>query len=168
MMECLPSLNAAADVLISAYSKGHKALFFGNGGSAADAQHLAAEFVGRYLQEREPMPALALSANSSAVTAIGNDYGYDEVFARQLRALATPGDVAVAISTSGNSPNVIKAIKCALQLRLVTIGMTGASGGQLRGLVDVLLQFQPEKRRVFKSATFCWVTHFVMLWSKRC
>ena len=139
MMECLPSLNAAADVLISAYSKGHKALFFGNGGSAADAQHLAAEFVGRYLQEREPMPALALSANSSAVTAIGNDYGYDEVFARQLRALATPGDVAVAISTSGNSPNVIKAIKCALQLRLVTIGMTGASGGQLRGLVDVLL-----------------------------
>lgn len=137
--ECLPSLAAAADALISAYRAGHKALFFGNGGSAADAQHLAAEFVGRYLRERDPMPALALSANTSAVTAIGNDYGYEEVFARQLRALATPGDVAVAISTSGNSLNVIEAAKCAQRLGLFTIGMTGASGGRLRDVVDVLI-----------------------------
>src|SRR5271157_2208771 len=118
IVECLPSLTAAADALISAYRSGNKALFFGNGGSAADAQHLAAEFVGRYLRERHPMPALALNANSSAVTAIGNDYGYDEVFARQLQAFATPGDVAVAISTSGNSPNVIEGVKCARQLGL--------------------------------------------------
>lgn len=137
--ECLPSLAAAADALISAYRAGHKALFFGNGGSAADAQHLAAEFVGRYLRERDPMPALALSANTSAVTAIGNDYGYEEVFARQLRALATPGDVAVAISTSGNSLNVVEAAKCAQRLGLFTIGMTGASGGRLRDVVDVLI-----------------------------
>src|SRR5437868_11082572 len=93
MDACMPALCAAADALVEAYLTGHKAIFFGNGGSAADAQHLAAEFVGRYLRERRPMPALALNANSSAVTAIGNDYGYDQVFARQLEALACPGDV---------------------------------------------------------------------------
>ncbi len=139
IVECLPSLAAAADALILAYRGGRKALFFGNGGSAADAQHLAAEFVGRYLRERDPMPALALNANSSAVTAIGNDYGYHEVFARQLQAFATPGDVAVAISTSGNSTNVIQAVTCARRLGLFTIGMTGAGGGRLRNLVDVLI-----------------------------
>jgi D-sedoheptulose 7-phosphate isomerase len=136
---CLPATTAAAEALLAAYRQGHKTLFFGNGGSAADAQHLAAEFVGRYLRQRVPMPALALNANSSAVTAIGNDYGYDQVFARQLQALAAPGDVAVAISTSGNSPNVIEAIKCARRLGLFTIALTGASGGQLRDLVDVLI-----------------------------
>jgi D-sedoheptulose 7-phosphate isomerase len=136
---CLPALTRAADALVSAYRSGHKALFFGNGGSAADAQHLAAEFLGRYLIDREPMPALALSANTSAVTAIGNDYGYDQVFARQLQALATPGDVAVAISTSGNSPSVIEAVLCAQKLGLFTIGFTGASGGRLRGVVDALV-----------------------------
>ena len=101
---CLSSLTAAADALVAAYRSGHKAIFFGNGGSAADAQHLAGEFLGRYLCERRPLPALALNTNSSAVTAIGNDYGYDQVFSRQLEAMAIPGDVAVAISTSGNSP----------------------------------------------------------------
>src|SRR5215467_9064454 len=119
METCLPALDAAADALISAYRAGHKALFFGNGGSAADAQHLAAEFLGRYLREREPLPALALHANSSAVTAIANDYGYEHVFARQLEALAAPGDVAVGISTSGNSSSVIEAMARAQQLGLV-------------------------------------------------
>jgi D-sedoheptulose 7-phosphate isomerase len=139
VLECLPSLAAAAEGIIVAYQAGHKALFFGNGGSAADAQHMAAEFVGRYLRERDPMPALALSVNSSAVTAIGNDYGFDEVFTRQLQALACAGDVAIGISTSGNSPNVIAAIECARRLGLFTIALTGASGGRLRGLVDVLI-----------------------------
>src|SRR5262252_605075 len=143
--ECLPSLTAAADALISAYRARHKALFFGNGGSAADAQHLAAEFVGRYLRTRDPMPALALNANSSAVTAIGNDYGYQEISARQLHALATPGDVAVAISTSGNSPNVVQAVQCARQIGLVTVGLTGASGGRLRDLLDVLIAVPSEE-----------------------
>jgi D-sedoheptulose 7-phosphate isomerase len=136
---CLPALTIAAEALISAYRAHRKAVFFGNGGSAADAQHLAAEFVGRYLRERAPLPALALNANSSAVTAIGNDYGYDEVFARQLEALAGPGDVAVGISTSGNSASVIQAIVRARRLGMFTIALTGASGGQLRGIVHVLI-----------------------------
>lgn len=145
MSTCLPALTVAADALVAAYREGHKALFFGNGGSAADAQHLAAEFVGRYLRQRNPLPALALNANSSAVTAIGNDYGYDEVFARQLQALAAPGDVAVAISTSGNSPSVIQAVMCARRLGLFTIALTGLSGGRLRGLVDVLVAVPSEE-----------------------
>jgi len=145
MEECLTSLTAAADALISAYRAGRKSIFFGNGGSAADAQHLAAEFVGRYLRQRDPMPAIALNTNSSVVTAIGNDYGYEEVFARQLQALAVSGDVCVAISTSGNSPNVIHAVTCAHRMGLFTIGLTGASGGRLRGLVDVLIAVPSEE-----------------------
>ena len=136
---CLRAFTEAAEALVAAYRAGRKAIFFGNGGSAADAQHLAAEFVGRYLRERAPLPALALHTNTSAVTAIANDYGYEQVFARQLEALSSPGDVAFAISTSGNSPSVIQAVKCARRLRLFTIGLTGASGGLLRDLVDVLI-----------------------------
>ena len=136
---CLPAMTAAAGALITAYRSGHKALFFGNGGSAADAQHLAAEFLGRYLLDRHPMPALALHANTSAVTAIANDYGYEHVFARQLQALAVAGDVAVGISTSGNSQSVLEAITIAREMGVYTIGLTGAAGGRMRGLVDVLI-----------------------------
>lgn len=136
---CLPQLTAAAEALVSAYCRGHKALFFGNGGSAADAQHLAAEFVGRYLRERRPLPALALNANSSAVTAIGNDYGFDQVFARQIQALGAPGDIAVGISTSGNSQNVLEGILCARQLGLLTIALTGSTGGRLLDVADILI-----------------------------
>jgi D-sedoheptulose 7-phosphate isomerase len=136
---CLPAMTAAANALIVAYRSGHKALYFGNGGSAADAQHLAAEFLGRYSRERSPMPAIALHANTSAVTAIANDYGYKHVFSRQLRALAARGDVAIGISTSGNSTSVIEALKVARQLGLFSIGLTGASGGKLLGLVDSLI-----------------------------
>src|ERR1700743_871229 len=139
MGSCLEQLSTAADALVSAYCSGHKAIFFGNGGSAADAQHLAAEFVGRYLRERKPLPALALNANSSAVTAIGNDYGYDQVFARQLEALAAPGDVAIGISTSGSSMNVVEGVLQARKLGLFTIALTGISGGRLLDLVDVLI-----------------------------
>lgn len=142
---CLPAMAVAAETLVSAYRAGHKALFFGNGGSAADAQHLAAEFLGRYLRERRPLPALALTTNTSAVTAIANDCGYESVFARQLEALAAPGDVAFAISTSGNSPSVIEAVTCARRLGLFSIGLTGASGGRLRGLVDVLIVVPSEE-----------------------
>lgn len=145
MSECLDAIAAGADALVAAYQSGHKAVFFGNGGSAADAQHLAAEFLGRYLREREPLPAIALNTNSSAVTAIGNDYGYDQVFARQLQALAAPGDVAVAISTSGNSTSVIEAVRCARSMGLLTLGLTGASGGRLRGLVEVLVAVPSEE-----------------------
>lgn len=136
---CLPSMTAAAEALVAAYRSGHKALFFGNGGSAADAQHLAAEFLGRYLRERRPMPALTLHANASAVTAIANDYGYDQVFSRQLQAFAVAGDVAVGISTSGNSQSVIEALTAARKIGVFTIGLTGSSGGRMRDLVDVLI-----------------------------
>ncbi len=136
---CLPAMTVAADTLIAAFRNGRKALFFGNGGSAADAQHLAAEFLGRYLRERRPMPALALHANTSAVTAIANDYGYEHVFSRQLQAFAVPGDVAIGISTSGNSRSVLEALTMARQMGLHTIGLTGAAGGRMRELVDVLI-----------------------------
>ncbi len=145
MEACLPALSVAAGKLVEAYRSGHKALLFGNGGSAADAQHLAAEFLGRFLRERRPMPALALNTNNSAVTAIGNDYGYDQVFARQLEALASPGDVAIAISTSGNSPSVIEGALCARRLGIFTIGLTGASGGKLRASVDTLIAVPSEE-----------------------
>ncbi len=136
---CLPSMTAAADALLQAYRTGRKALFFGNGGSAADAQHLATEFLGRYLLDRRPIPAVALHTDSSVMTAIANDYGYDQVFSRQLQALALPGDIAVAISTSGNSPSVVEAVIAARKMGLHTIGLTGASGGRLKGLVDTLI-----------------------------
>jgi D-sedoheptulose 7-phosphate isomerase len=139
LQACLPAMTAAAAALITAYRSGHKALFFGNGGSAADAQHLAAEFLGRYLLERRPMPALALHANTSAVTAIANDYGYEHVFSRQLQALAVAGDVAVGISTSGNSKSILEALMVARKMGVYTIGLTGASGGRMRELVDVLI-----------------------------
>jgi D-sedoheptulose 7-phosphate isomerase len=142
---CLPDLTIAADALVSAYRNGHKAVFFGNGGSAADAQHLAAEFLGRYLRHRRPLPALALNTNSSAVTAIGNDYGYDQTFCRQLEALAEPGDVAIAISTSGNSPNIVEGVLSARRLGLFTIAFTGASGGRLRNQVDALIAAPSEE-----------------------
>jgi D-sedoheptulose 7-phosphate isomerase len=136
---CLPAMTAAAEALIRAYSAGRKAFFFGNGGSAADAQHLAAEFLGRYLLERRPMPAVALHANTSAVTAIANDYGYEHVFSRQLQAFAAAGDIAVGLSTSGNSQSVLEALKTARKLGLYTIGLSGAAGGRMRELVDVLI-----------------------------
>ena len=136
---CLQAMTAAADALVSAYRDGRKALFFGNGGSATDAQHLAGEFLGRYLRERRPLPAVALADNTAAVTAIANDYGHEYVFSRQLEALAQPGDVAVAISTSGNSKNIVEGVLCAHKLGLFTIALTGSSGGRLRGLVDALI-----------------------------
>src|SRR5271168_374257 len=111
--------------IVKSLRAGGKVIFFGNGGSAADAQHLAAEFTGRYLKERRALPALALSVNSSSLTAIGNDYGFDLVFARQLEALGKPGDVAVGISTSGNSPNVIRAFEAAKSRSIYTVALTG-------------------------------------------
>ena len=111
----------------------------GNGGSAADAQHIAAELTGRFLKDRRALRALALHANGSALTAIGNDYGYDEIFARELSAHARPGDVLLAISTSGNSPNILKAIQAAREYGVVVIGLTGESGGKMRSVCDLCL-----------------------------
>lgn len=120
-----------AQVLCSALESGRKILLFGNGGSAADAQHIACELIGRFQRERQPLPAMALTTDSSALTSIGNDYGFDQIFARQLRALGRKGDVVVAISTSGNSANVLEAVREANEAELDTIGLTGGDGGRL-------------------------------------
>ena len=131
-------LAAAADLIASSFAASGQLLICGNGGSAADAQHIAAEFVGRFLKERTPWPALALHTNTSAVTAIGNDYGFDEVFARQVRAHGRAGDVLLAISTSGSSPNVLTAIDAARQQEMSVICLTGG-GGTMAELGDVSL-----------------------------
>jgi D-sedoheptulose 7-phosphate isomerase len=120
---------------VAALNQGHKILLFGNGGSAADAQHLAAEFVGRFQMERTPLPALALTTNTSTLTAVGNDYGYENVFVRQVEALGREGDIAVGISTSGTSPNVLKALAAAQAKGLVTVALTGREGKKLKEMV---------------------------------
>jgi len=120
----------------SALRNGNKILLFGNGGSAADAQHIAAEFVGRYIIERAPLPAIALTTDTSALTAIANDYSYDDVFSRQLEALGSKGDIAVGFSTSGKSPNVLKAIAAARKKGMLTVGFTGQNGHALAELSD--------------------------------
>jgi D-sedoheptulose 7-phosphate isomerase len=124
---------------VAALSHGHKILLFGNGGSAADAQHIAAEFVGRFQMERAPLPALALTVNTSTLTGIGNDYAFESVFSRQVEALGMPGDVAVGISTSGKSPNVLKALATAKAKGLVTVALTGKFGSMLEEVAQYCL-----------------------------
>lgn len=132
----LPAIHQCAKEITEALKRGKKVLIFGNGGSASDAQHIAAEFVGRYERERRAWPAIALTTDTSALTAISNDYGFERVFARQVEALAQAGDVVIGISTSGNSPNVIAAIMAARKLGCRTIGLTGAKGKRLASLCD--------------------------------
>jgi len=129
-----------ADQMIAAIRGGKKILWCGNGGSAADSQHLAAEIVGRFRRERRAWPSIALTTNTSILTAVGNDYGYDAVFVRQVEALCQRGDVLVGLTTSGNSPNVCNAIQCARGLGAFTVGMTGEAGGRLATLADVCLR----------------------------
>lgn len=131
-------IATAANLIASAFAGGRQLLLCGNGGSAADAQHIAAELSGRFLKERRPWPALSLSTNPSALTAISNDYGFDEVFARQVRAHGHQGDVLLAISTSGNSPNVLAAIGAARERCMHVVGLSGADG-QMAVLCDVCL-----------------------------
>ena len=133
----LPEIVAAGSLIWRALESGNKILLCGNGGSAADAQHIAAELVGRYEQQRRAFPAISLTTDTSALTALSNDYGYDEVFARQVTALAVSGDVLIAISTSGKSPNVIKAAEQARQLGCRTIALTGCSGEPLAAHCDL-------------------------------
>ena len=139
----LPSLSTAVskatDLICSSLAAGGQLMIAGNGGSAADAQHIAAELTGRFLRERQPFRAFALHVNTSALTAIGNDYGYEHVFARELSAHARPGDVFLGITTSGNSKNILRAIEAARQRKVVVIGLTGESGGQMRAACDLCL-----------------------------
>src|SRR3989338_7096422 len=133
----IESIEKAAKAIIISLKAGGKVLIFGNGGSAADSQHIVAELVGRFKKERPALPAIALSTNTSILSAIANDYGYEITFSRQLEALAKSKDVAIALSTSGNSKNVLEALKKAKALGLVTIGLTGQNGGLLKEVCDI-------------------------------
>src|SRR4029079_555757 len=137
--DCSTAIFEAASLITACFGSGGKLLFFGNGASAADAQHLAAEFVGRFVRERAGLPAIALTTDSSILTAVGHDYGFDQIFARQVQALGCPNDVAIAISTSGNSPNIIEAVKAARKGYLKTIGLSGKDGGLLATEADVVI-----------------------------
>jgi D-sedoheptulose 7-phosphate isomerase len=136
----LDRLVAAVDLITVALRDGHKLLLFGNGGSAADAQHIAAEFVNRFKMKRRPLPAIALTTDTSALTSIANDYGYQFVFAKQVEALGQAGDVALAISTSGNAANVLRAVGVCKRRGVRTIGLTGGSGGKLAAATDCVLR----------------------------
>ncbi len=135
----VPAIARIAEIVGDALRAGGKVVLFGNGGSAADAQHIAAELVNRFLQTRPALPAIALTTDTSILTAVGNDLGFEHTFARQVEALVRPGDVVIGISTSGNSPNVLRGVTAARAQGATTVGLTGADGGQLRGLVDLCL-----------------------------
>ncbi len=139
MSSLVPGLEQAAERILECYRHGGKIILMGNGGSAADAQHLAAELLGRYQRERPPLPALALNTNSSTLTAIANDYGFEEVFTRQLHALAQPGDVVIGLSTSGKSANIISALRWARSLPCHTMAMTGGDCALIAEAADIVL-----------------------------
>jgi D-sedoheptulose 7-phosphate isomerase len=139
LQENLPRLTAIIKLIADALENGNKILLFGNGGSAAEAQHLSAEFVNRFLMERPPLPAIALSTDSSILTSIGNDYSFSEIFSKQIVALGKEGDIAIGISTSGNSANVIRAIEVAKEMGIETVALTGNDGGDLAKVANYSL-----------------------------
>ena len=132
-------IDQVTQAIVKAFKSGNKVLFCGNGGSAADAQHLAAEFSGRFYTDRDPLPSEALHCNSSYMTAVANDYSYDVVYSRLVKGMGKPGDVLIALSTSGNSVNIIKALEQAQQIGMVTVSFTGETGGKMRQLSDYLI-----------------------------
>jgi D-sedoheptulose 7-phosphate isomerase len=133
----VPQIEKGCLMITETVTSGAKVLLAGNGGSAADAQHIAAELTGRFVKERKALPAIALTVDTSALTAISNDYGYDRVFERQIQGLAQPPDLFIAISTSGNSPSILNAIKAAKEIGCKTLGLSGRDGGQMNGLCDL-------------------------------
>jgi D-sedoheptulose 7-phosphate isomerase len=133
----LPQISKVASIILDAFAKGNKLLIFGNGGSASDAQHIAAELVGRFIKERAGLPVIALNTDTSILTSVGNDYGYENIFSRQIEALSQPGDVVMGISTSGNSQNVVKALKIASTLNCHTVGLLGKDGGEIKEITDI-------------------------------
>jgi D-sedoheptulose 7-phosphate isomerase len=161
LKENLDAVVTAVELIAHAFLQGNKLLLFGNGGSAADAQHIAAEFVNRFRIERPPLPALALTTDTSAITSIANDYDYNEIFAKQVKALGKEGDVALAISTSGNAANVLAAIDACKKLKIVTIGLTGGNGGNMAGRVDHLLCVSEGKSTARIQETHILVGHVI-------
>jgi len=156
----LEEIKELARWIATAIDSGGKLLIFGNGGSAADAQHMAAEFVNRFLIDRRPLPAIALTTDSSILTSIGNDFSFDQIFAKQVLALGHPGDVALGVSTSGNSPNVIKGIEAARERGMKTAVLTGKNGGSLRELADLAINVDHEKTPAIQEAHI-WVEHLL-------
>ena len=146
------SIVHAAELIIDSLEAGGKLLLFGNGGSASDAQHIAAEFVGRFQHERRPLPAIALTTDTSILTAVGNDYGFEHVFARQVAAVGRPGDIALAISTSGASPNVLAAARTAQGSGIKVIALTGKGGGDLAPLADLAVVVPSENTQHIQEA----------------
>jgi D-sedoheptulose 7-phosphate isomerase len=138
--ECVQASAAAAAAVVKALRAGGKVLFFGNGGSSMDAGHLAAELAGRFYRDRPGLPGISLADGTASVTAIANDYAYDDVFARQVRALGRPGDVAVGLTTSGNSRNVVEALVAAREAGMVAVALTGRAGGKIAGVADICIQ----------------------------
>jgi D-sedoheptulose 7-phosphate isomerase len=138
--QLLGAIQQATSHLVEAFQNQHKVLFCGNGGSAADAQHLAAEFSGRFYYDRPPLDAEALHVNTSYLTAVGNDYSFDEIYSRLVKAKGNKGDILVALSTSGNSPNILKAIETAKINGLITIGLSGETGGAMAGICDLMIR----------------------------
>jgi D-sedoheptulose 7-phosphate isomerase len=136
---CARDLAQAVEAVLRALRAGRRVFLFGNGGSAADAQHIAAELEGRFYRNRPPLPVQALTTNTSLLTAVGNDLGFDEIFSRQVEAYVREGDVVIALSTSGRSPNVLKAVRAARERKAVVVAMTGGDGGPLKGLADIVL-----------------------------
>jgi D-sedoheptulose 7-phosphate isomerase len=157
----LETLTQSIDVLVRTFQRRNKLLLFGNGGSAADAQHIAAEFVNRFMIERPPLPAIALTTDTSVLTSIANDYSYNEIFAKQVQALGKDGDVAVALSTSGNSSNVIAALDACKKINITTIGLTGGTGGQMAGKVDFLLNVSESRNSARIQETHILVGHVI-------
>ncbi|MEO8819936.1 MAG: D-sedoheptulose 7-phosphate isomerase [Ginsengibacter sp.] len=135
----LLAVNDSVNTIVSAFENGNKVLFCGNGGSASDAQHLAAEFSGRFYTDRDALPAEALHCNTSYITAVANDYSYDVIYSRLIKGIGNPGDVLVGLSTSGNSKNIVKAFEVAKEKKMTTIAFTGSTGGQLKNLSDILI-----------------------------
>jgi D-sedoheptulose 7-phosphate isomerase len=159
LRENAATLAKVADLVADTFARGGKVLLFGNGGSAADAQHIAAEFVNRFVIERPPLPAIALTTDSSALTSIANDYSYNDVFTKQVRALGKKGDVAIAISTSGTSPSVVRAVDACAKLGITTVGLTGRDGGKMRGKVDHLLNVSGSKETARIQETHILAAH---------
>jgi D-sedoheptulose 7-phosphate isomerase len=157
----LDTLIAAIDAIAEAFLRGNKLMIFGNGGSAADAQHIAAEFVNRFRMDRPPLPALALTTDTSAITSIANDFDYKDIFSKQVKALGKEGDIALAISTSGNAANVLAAIDVCKKLKIAVIGLTGGDGGKMARKVDFLLSATEGKNTARIQETHILVGHVI-------
>lgn len=166
--ENMPNLILFAEKIAYAFTSDHKLMICGNGGSAADAQHMAAEFVNRFMLERPPLPAIALTTDSSVITSIGNDYSYDEIFSKQLKALGVEGDILLGISTSGNSGNILAAVRAARDLGVYTVGLTGSGGGKLESLVDMAMVVKSnvtariQETHIFIAHIICQLVDYIL------